>query len=100
MEIGEYEDWMQLQVAEMFRRQWGISKNEFARHIEQFYAHPYQKDRCLRFVAREGKKIIGFQGFVYWPYDLHGKIYNSFQAADSIVHEDYRGRGAFRELLN
>src|SRR5256885_4117332 len=100
MEVREYEDWMKPQVAELFSSQYGESESKFAGHIEEFYDHSFQRDRCLRFVAMEGEKIIGFQGLFYWPYNFKGKTYNSFQAGDSLVHQEFRGRGVFQNLLN
>jgi hypothetical protein len=58
-----------------------------------------QKDRCIRIVALDNKKVIGFQSFFYWPYKYKSKVYNSYQSGNSIVHENYRGKGIFGKLL-
>ena len=83
----------------MFSAQWGVKQSEFISHLEEFYNHPFQRDRCFRVVAKEGKKIIGFQGLCYWPYSLNGTVFNSFQAMDSLVHQEFRRRGIFQKLL-
>ncbi|MBI4947868.1 MAG: GNAT family N-acetyltransferase [Bacteroidetes bacterium] len=99
MEIGVYEDWMRPQVAKMFSLQYGLNENDFSKLIEDFYEHPYQKDRCLRIVAKEEDRVIGFQSFFYWPYRFNNKIYNSFQSGNSLVHPEFRGKGIFQKLL-
>ena len=76
MEIGLYEDWMKPQVAKLFCLQYGVNEDNFSKLIDNFYEHPFQKDKCIRIVAKEGKTIIGFQSFIYWPYEYNNKTYN------------------------
>ncbi len=97
--ISAYGDWMKPQVAEMFSHQYGVSKREFSSLIENFYEHPFQKDKCIRIAAVEDKKVVGFQSFFYWPYEMNGRKFRSFQSGNSLVHPHYRNRGIFRKLL-
>lgn len=100
MEIKLYEDWMKSQVSVLFSQQYNVSVTEFSNLINDFYEHPYQKNKSIRIVATEGKKVIGFQSFFYWPYILNGIIYNSYQSGNSLVHPEYRGKGIFQKLLS
>lgn len=99
MEIGLYQEWMKPQIAELFSKQYGVGVNEFSKLIDDFYEHPYQKQKCIRIVATEEKVVIGFQSFFYWPYCFKGITYNSYQSGNSLVHQDYRGKGVFQKLL-
>lgn len=99
MVIGLYEEWMRPQVSEMFSSQYGILKEDFETLCRQFYEHPFQKDKCIRIVALEEKRVIGFQSFFYWPYTLGSKTYNSYQSGNSLVHPDFRGKGIFQKML-
>jgi GNAT superfamily N-acetyltransferase len=90
---------MQSQVAGMFSAQYGVDPGHFSRLMNDFYDHPYQKDKCIRVVALDGKKVIGFQSFFYWPYTFNGKTFNSYQSGNSLVHPDARGKGIFQKLL-
>jgi hypothetical protein len=100
MDIGLYEDWMKPQIARLFSIQYSIKEEDFSKLIGNFYEHPFQKDKCIRIVAREGKNVIGFQSFFYWPYLLNGKVINSYQSGNSLVHPDHRGKGIFQKLLS
>lgn len=100
MDIGLYEDWMRPQVASLFSAQYGIKEEDFSELIGNFYEHAFQKDKCIRIIAKEGTTIIGFQSFFYWPYLLNGTTINSYQSGNSLVHPDYRGKGIFQKLLN
>ena len=100
MTIVLYEDWMKPQIVKLFGDQYGIKEEDFSLLIDRFYEHPYQKNKCLRIVALDDKKVIGFQSFFYWPYNYASKIYNSYQSGNSLVHPDYRGKGIFQKLLN
>ncbi len=98
--ITAYEDWMKPQVAEMFSLQYNVPVNEFSALMDNFYDHPYQEKKCIRIVAVESGKVIGFQSFFYWPYFYKGKINHSFQSGNSLVNPSYRGKGIFQQLLN
>lgn len=100
MEVGLYEDWMKLQVSILFSKQYSVNVNEFSNLINDFYEHPYQKNKSIRIVALEGTTVIGFQSFFYWPYVLNGITYNSYQSGNSLVHPEYRGKGIFQKLLS
>lgn len=100
MEIKLYESWMQPQVTKLFSVQYGTSEEVVAKTHAQFYEHSFQKDKCIRLVALDGEKVIGFQSLFYWPYKKNGKIYNTFQSGNSIVHPEYRGKGIFQKLLH
>jgi GNAT superfamily N-acetyltransferase len=98
--ITAYEDWMKPQIAEMFSLQYNVPVNDFSALMDNFYDHPYQKEKCIRIVAVESGKVIGFQSFFYWPYFYKGKINHSFQSGNSLVNPAYRGKGIFQQLLN
>lgn len=100
MDICLYEDWMKPQVAKLFSVQYDITADGFSKLIDNFYEHPFQKNKCIRIVAKEGDSIIGFQSFFYWPYLYRGKIVNAYQSGNSLVHPEYRGKGIFQKLLN
>ncbi|CAN5882243.1 hypothetical protein BH11BAC7_BH11BAC7_28970 [soil metagenome] len=98
--ITAYEDWMKPQIAEMFSMQYNVPATDFSELMNNFYDHPYQKEKCIRIVAMEGEKVIGFQSFFYWPYFFNGNVNHSFQSGNSLVHPAYRGKGVFQQLLN
>lgn len=97
--IGLYEDWMRSQVATLFSRQYGVDANGFSTLVQNFYEHPYQLDHCIRIVATDGKKVVGFQSFFLWPYFFNGKKCRSFQSGNSLVDPDYRGKSIFQKML-
>ena len=99
LQIKPYENWMKEDVIEMFNLQYEYSDNEFADIFEKFYDHGFQKNKCIRIVALDNKKVVGFQSFFYWPYKYNSKVYNSYQSGNSIVHENYRGKGIFGKIL-
>jgi hypothetical protein len=86
--ITAYEDWMKPQVAEMFSLQYNVPAAEFATLMDNFYDHPYQKEKCIRIAAVEGEKVIGFQSFFSWAYYFKTQLQHS------------RGKGIFQKLLN
>lgn len=100
MDICLYEDWMKHQVAKLFSVQYGIREDAFAQLIGNFYELPFQKDKCIRIVAKEGDTIIGFQSFFFWPYLYEGREINAYQSGNSLVHPDHRGKGIFQKLLS
>jgi GNAT superfamily N-acetyltransferase len=98
--ITAYEDWMKPQIAELFSAQYNVPATDFSRLMDNFYDHPYQREKCIRIAAVEGEKVIGFQSFFYWPYYFKGELFRSFQSGNSLVHPEYRGKGIFQQLLN
>jgi len=98
-EIVSYQEHMKDEVAGLFQHQYGVDKSEFSELMDNFYDHPYQQKKCIRVVALDKEKVIGFQSFFYWPYAKNGQIFNSFQSGNSLVHPDYRGKGIFQKLL-
>ena len=99
LQIKPYESWMEKDVIEMFNFQYNFKANEFAKTFENFYEHDFQKSKGLRIVALDNNKVVGFQSFFFWPYQFKNKVYNSYQSGNSIVHQDYRGKGIFGKLL-
>lgn len=100
IEIKPYEDWMKPQIVKLFSIQYGISENEFSSLMDDFYEHPFQKNKCLKIAAIDGNKVVGFQSYFYWPYTYNETIYNSYQSGNSLVHPEYRGKGIFQKLLS
>lgn len=91
---------MRPQVLKIFHNQYGTPESVVDKVHTGFYDHSFQKNKSLRIVALDGDKVIGFQSLFYWPYMQNGKLYNSMQSGNSIVHPDYRGQGIFQKLLN
>lgn len=100
LRIQLYEDWMKEMVAQLFIQEYKIAKNTFSQLFENFYEHPFQREKCIRIVALDDKKVVGFQSFFFWPYQHQGKIINTYQSGNSLVHPDYRGQGIFQKLLH
>ncbi len=100
MKIQLYENWMKPQVIKLFCSQYGTKEYEQESIMENFYEHPFQKEKGIRIVALDQDKVIGFQSLFYWPYQKDGLAYNTFQSGNSVVHPDYRGKGIFQKLLN
>ncbi|HEU4717405.1 MAG TPA: GNAT family N-acetyltransferase [Bacteroidia bacterium] len=100
IEAGSYDKSMKQQVAALFSMQYGVSEKEFTDLIGNFYEHPYQAEKCIRIVALDGEKVVGFQSFFLWPYEYQGKVFRSYQSGNSLVHPDYRGKGIFQKLLH
>lgn len=99
LQIIPYEKWMKPEIVEMFNQQYNYKEGEFDNLFDNFYEADFQKEKCIRLVALDDKKVVGFQTFFYWPYTFNNKIYNVFQSGNSIVHSDYRGKGIFGKLL-
>ena len=99
IDIDLYEPWMHDQVVRMICQEYGYREEDPNRAIKNLYEHPYQKDKSILLVALDGKKVVGFQSYFYWPYLLDGKIMNVYQSGNSLVASSYRGRGVFRRLL-
>jgi GNAT superfamily N-acetyltransferase len=97
--IAAYQDSMRSQVGALISSQYGGAPEERERSFVRFYEHPFQRDRCVRLVALDGERVVGFQAFFYWPYLFGDQRLASFQSGSSIVASDYRGRGIFGRLL-
>lgn len=98
--IAAYESHMKPQVAALFSAQYNVPLHDFSSLMDHFYDHPYQAGKCIRIVALQGEKVIGFQSFFFWPYVRNGKTFHAYQSGNSLVHPDYRGKGIFQLLLN
>ncbi|HEY2322186.1 MAG TPA: glycosyltransferase family 4 protein, partial [Thermoanaerobaculia bacterium] len=83
--VMPYDQSMASQVAELFHRHYGTSHADFLDRFVRFYEHPYQRGRCLRVVALEGSRVVGFLGCVVWPYVLDGREFRSFQCCDVLL---------------
>lgn len=99
IKIEYYEEWMKPQVAGLFENEYKINKAEFESYFSKFYEHSFQENKCIRIVALDTDKVIGFQSFFYWPYVFQEKEFVSYQSGNSLVHSDYRGKGVFQKLL-
>ncbi len=64
-----------------------------------FWEHPFQQGKSICITALDGRKVVGHNHFFYWPYLLNGKLLQSYQSGDSIVHPDYRGHRIFSRIL-
>lgn len=91
---------MKEMVAKLFIQEYKIEHSSFVRLFENFYEHTYQNERCIRVVALDENRVVGFQSFFYWPYEFQGKQINAYQSGNSLVHPDYRGQGIFQKLLH
>ncbi len=99
-QVVYYEEWMKDQVERMFLAEYGWQKERLSDLMADFYTHPYQLRKCIRIVALENRTVTGFQSLFYWPYVYEGKVFNSYQSGNSLVHPEHRGKGVFRTLLN
>jgi len=99
IKIALYESWMRNQVIRMICRQYGREEAQQGKLMEDFYEHPYQREKSLRIVAIDGNKVVGFQSFFYWPYLLDGKHIRTYQSGNTIVDPDYRGQRIFQRTL-
>jgi len=97
--ITWYNDTMQDQVISMFENEYKLNRQYFNTLFNDFYFHPFQKDKSILIVALDGDTVAGFQSFFYWPYNFAGKTFNSFQSGNSLVHPNYRGKGIFQKML-
>lgn len=88
------------QVVNMIYNQYGGEREYWSLRFHDFYEHPYQVNRCIRLVALDGEKVVGFQSIFYWPYLLNTQCLISYQSGNSLIHPDYRGHGIFGMLLH
>lgn len=100
IKITLYEPWMHGQIIRMVCNEYGGEEDHHDKFYKNFYDHPYQREKCIRIVAKDGEKVVGFQSFFSWPYLLDGRIMNSYQSGNSLVDSNYRGKGIFQGLLN
>jgi hypothetical protein len=97
--ITAYDDAMRPQVIALICSEHGGSPAEHEKNFIGFYEHPFQRERCIRLVAMDGDRVVGLQGFFYWPYYFGDERLASFQSGSSLVARDYRGRRIFARLL-
>jgi hypothetical protein len=97
--ITAYENAMRPQVIALICSEYGGSLAEHEKNFIRFYEHPFQRERCIRLVAMDGDRVVGLQGFFYWPYCVGDERLASFQSGSSLVARDYRGRRIFARLL-
>lgn len=100
IQLQLYEPRMKEQIAELFELEYKISGTEFSKFMSRLYEHPFQNNKCIKIVALDDKKVVGFQSFFYWPYTHNNRVFNSYQSGNSLVHPDYRGRRLFARMLN
>ena len=64
------------------------------KHLE----NPFGKSYGL--LAWDGDKIIGLRLFMHWDFENPntGEIVRSLRPVDTVVHDDYRGKGLFKSL--
>lgn len=100
LKITRYSDWMLDQIVELFSDQYNLNPEEFRRKFIKFYEADYQASDCIRIVALDKNKVVGFQSFFLWPY--RNKIDNirAFQSGNSLVAPSHRGKGLFQNMLN
>jgi hypothetical protein len=91
---------MRDQVVDMIVAQYGSQRDAQEQHFARFYEHPYQRDRGIRLVALDQRKVVGFQSFFHWPYRRGSRQLEVFQSGNSLVDAAYRGRQIFARLLN
>jgi len=99
IQIAEYDRCMKVEVEDMFYVQYNPPHSNQSSFMEKLYEHPYQNDRNIRLVALDGDKVVGFLGFLYWPYLLDGMEMNTFQLANLLIDPDHRRMGIFIRLL-
>lgn len=99
IQISFYQEWMKSQVIELICNQYNYNVNEYEIFFNSFYNNAFQ-EKAIKIVALDNNKVIGFQSFFYWPYLLNGKRVNSYQSGNSIVSNNYRGKGIFQKMLN
>lgn len=99
IKITWFEPAMKSQVVSLFEKEYQTPEGYFTKLFDLFYYHPYQKDKCLLAVALDGQQVVGFQSFFYWPYQIDGKTFKTFQSGNSLIHPDWRGKGIFNNML-
>lgn len=99
IEVRAYDRWMEDQVCGLFEMNYGVDLEDFRRFFRAFYERSFQEEHCIRLVALEGDRVVGFQSFFYWPMAIAQQSYRCYQSGNSLVHEDHRGKGVFGKLL-
>lgn len=100
IKIIEFEQWMKKDIIKLFCEEYNLNFDYYNNKFEKLYEDEFQKDKCIRVVAINDDKIIGFQSYFYWPFKCNSKNYNSYQSGNSIVSQKFRGKGIFGLLLN
>jgi GNAT superfamily N-acetyltransferase len=66
----------------------------------QFRANPFLPDDieegCL--LAIEDKRVIGYLGFIFAPFRVHGRVVSGGYPVHLLVHPQYRGKGLATSL--
>lgn len=97
--IVVYEDWMKEGVVSLHSDHYHYDPQEYAVRFTRWYEHPFSREKSIRVVALDGKKVIGFQSWVLWPYTRGDRVFSSLQSRESLIHEDYRGQGIWTRML-
>jgi len=100
IDIHLFEPWMNDQIIQIFSNQYDQPFDVIYEVMRNIYEHPFQKEKAIRIVALDGKKVVGFQSYLFWPFFFNGKMLHSYQAVRALVSEDYRGQGIFGRLLD
>jgi len=95
-----YDQSMRNQVIDLFCEEYGNEKLQFSEYFDNFYNHPFQKDKAIRIVALDESVVAGFVSFSYWPYIINEKPRASYQCGNVIVNKNYRGKGLYNRMLD
>jgi len=97
--IAEYEDWMKEGVVSLHSDHYHYDPQEYAVRFTRWYEHPFSRQKSICVVALDGKKVIGLQSWVLWPYTRSDRVFSSLQSRGSLIHADYRRRGLWWKML-
>lgn len=100
IKLQTYENWMLEGVIHLFCQEYGEDYDEFKQKFQRFYELEFQREKCIRIVATDAEKVIGFQSFFYWPMSFEERTIKAYQSGNSLVSSEYRGQGIFHKLLN
>lgn len=87
-------------VARLICDEYGGSTAEKARHLIDFYEHPYQRDHAIILVAFDQKQLVGLQTLFRWPYRRAEIDFRSLQSGHSLIAKSHRGNGVFGRMLH